>query len=51
MLRDADKAIEATSSVRMRRATLEYLWDKWVVHAATAPEPKAAPAPGTKGQT
>ena len=49
----ASAAIEATS-VRMRRATLEYLWDKFITHADTAPAPvsatnarhQAAPASG-----
>ena len=27
------KAIESIEKIRMRRATLEFLWDKYVIHA------------------
>lgn len=31
-LEKADRALRATTPA-MRRATLEFLWDKWVAHA------------------
>jgi hypothetical protein len=33
LLKDADRAIRETSTPKLRRAALEYLWDKYVTHA------------------